>query len=154
MVNRVIGLCVTAMAAAFLGFSAIATTFAEAARVVFFILAVLFVVTTVVALFDARRPNLKALMRMASLMAVASVVSFAACAWIEHDMAAAPVGRAIDHQAMALGDTAGGAARHASQRTAALAERVIDDIRSDAEKLVQFDASADEAVNTSTGSRQ
>lgn len=131
MINWVIGLFIAAAAAAFLGFGGVASAFADAARIAFFILLVLLVASAVIALSGSRAPAVQNAVRTTSLIAIAAVLSVGAYAWFENDMSAERVGRAIDRQAVAISDSAGAALSDAGARTGTFMERTVADIRSD-----------------------
>ncbi len=143
MINWVIGLFVAALAAAFLGFSGTAAAFAEVARVVFFILLVSFVVSGTVALAGSRALGMPAFVRTMSLVAAVSALSIGAYAWVDNDMSAERVGRAIDRHTVAIADTAGAAVSDAGKRTGTLMERTVTDLRTDAHERAQRDTSSE-----------
>lgn len=132
MINWVIGLFVAALVAAFFGFGGVATAFADVARLLFFILLVLFVVSAVVAMFGARVPAVHTAVRTGALMTLVAAVSIGAYAWIQNDMSAERVGRVIDRQTVAFADSAGAAVLNAGDRTESFMQQTVTDIRDDA----------------------
>lgn len=132
MTNWAIGLFVAALVAAFFGFGGAATAFADVARLLFFILLVLFVVSAVVAMFGAGMPAVRTAVRTGALVAIVAAVGVGAYAWILNGMSAERVGRAIDRQTVALADSAGAAVRDAGDRTQSFMQQTVADIRADA----------------------
>lgn len=149
MINWVIGLFVAALVAAFFGFGGVATAFADVARLLFFMLLVLFVVSAIVALFGARVPAVHTAVRTGALVAVVAAVSVGAYAWIQNDMSAERVGRAIDRQTVAFADSAESAVSDAGSRTESFMQQTVSDIRTDARNVAdpENEPSKDDATH-------
>jgi len=132
MISWVIGLFVAALAMAVFGFSSVAPVFAATARVIFFILLILFLVSSVVAMVGSRAPAVHSTIRTAALVVLVAALSIGTYAWIENGMSAERLGRVVDRQTASIASETQSALRKAGDRTEAFVSRSIEDIRSDA----------------------
>ena len=131
MINLVIGLLVAAIAAAFFGFGGMATSFADTARILFFIFIALLAISSILAFFAARGGGVGGAARTFALVAVVAAVSIGTYAWIENDMSAERLGRAVDRQTVAFADTTGEALHDAGARTGSFITSTVQDIETD-----------------------
>lgn len=127
----VLGLLIAALIAAFFGFGGIATDFADTARLLFFLLAALLVVSSVFTLFGAHMPSGGGALRTFALVAVVAMVSIGVYAWLQNDMSAESAGRVIDREAVNVANDAGVAFGEAGDRTKSFVSATVDDIRAD-----------------------
>lgn len=148
MINWVIGLFAAAAVSAFFGFGGVATAFAEAARIAFFILLVALIVATVLSLTRSAAPGVQGTLRTASLVAVIAAVSIGIYAWIENDMTAERAGRAIDREAAELAGSARAMFGDAGARTQSFMTQTVADIRSDVRDAADPDDAPAEETTT------
>lgn len=137
MINLVIGLVVAAIVAAFFGFGGMATSFADTARILFFIFLALLAVSSLFALVGAEAPGWGSAARTLALVAVVAATSIGAYAWIQNDMSAERLGRVVDRQTVALADTTGEALHDAGNRTQSFISGAVDDIRADTKRAAK-----------------
>ena len=142
MINLVVGFLLAALMAAFFGFGGMATSFADTARILFYIFIALLVISSIFTFFGASAPGVGSAARTFGLVAVVAAVSIGAYAWIENDMSAERLGRVVDRQTVAIADTTSVALSHAGDRTEALVDHTIGDIRTDTKKAADHGGDA------------
>lgn len=135
MFNLVIGLIAAALVSAFLGFSGMASNFADTARILFFVFLALLAISSILTFFGARAPGAAKAARTFGLIAAVAVVSIGAYAWVQNDMSAERLGRVVDLQTVALVDTTGEALVEAGDRAQSLVSDTVHDIGKDTREV-------------------
>lgn len=148
MLGWAIGFFLAAIVAAVFGFGAIASAFGGIAQLLFYVFLVLFAISLVMGLFFRGghaatdgvvhgHGGTGAL----GFIALVAVVAIGVYAWVDNDMSAERVGRAIDRSAVAITADAGEAIEEAGGRVESVTEETGDAVRNDTANL--FEAASD-----------
>jgi len=152
MLGWAIGFFLAAVVAAVFGFGGIASAFVGIAQLVFYLFLILFAISLVIGLFSRgaahagdgvvhRHGGTGAL----GFIALVAVVAIGAYAWIDNDMSAERVGRAIDRSAVAITADAGDAIEGAGERVERVTNDAGDAVRNDTANL--FETASDNVRN-------
>ncbi|MDX2233063.1 MAG: DUF1328 domain-containing protein [Hyphomonadaceae bacterium] len=147
MLKLVGGLLIAALIAAFFGFGGVANEFADIARILFYLFAALFLASAVASLFSRRWPAGAHAARTLGLVAVVAAASVGVYAWIDNDMTAERLGRALDRETVEVASSTSEALDAASERTERFLTATVEDIRTDAQRAADAAREKDEKEN-------
>ncbi len=152
MLGWSIGFFLAAVVAAVFGFGGIASAFAGIAQILFYLFLVLFVASLVFGLFFRGAAHAgdgvvhghggTGAFGFIALVALAAIGIYA---WVDNDMSAERVGRAIDRSAVAITADAGDAIQEAGGRVEEVTEETGDAVRNDTANF--FETASDNVRN-------
>ncbi len=132
MLGWAIGFFIAALVAAVFGFGGIASAFTGIAIIMFWVFVALFVLSLVFGAFGgSHAAGHGGSGRTAATIALVAGVALLAYGWVDNDLAAEGVGRAVRQPAVELAEGASDAMRTAGERAENLVEDTSDEIRRD-----------------------
>jgi uncharacterized membrane protein YtjA (UPF0391 family) len=132
MLGWAIGFFVAALVAAVFGFGGIASAFTGIAIILFWVFLALFVLSLLFNAFGGSHASGVGGGGMFATLALVAGVALIVYAWVDHDMSAERVGRAIDREASQLAENTSEALGDAGDRARDLTHETSTEIRRDA----------------------
>ncbi len=152
MLGWAIGFFLGAVVAAVFGFGGIASAFVGIAQILFYLFLVLFVISLVAGLFFRGAHAGDGVVHghggtgAFGFIALVAIAAIGIYAWVDNDMSAERVGRAIDRSAVAITADAGEAIEEAGGRVEEVTEETGDAVRNDTANF--FESASDNVRNT------